>query len=184
MAHPLQAPSSQPAYALGGGGVSSSYYGMQPQGYTPHPQAVLSPAQVDAYTKAFQVYDRDRDGYIYLEELGTALKALGHSCSIPELRELIRTADHDGDQRINIQEFVSLMATRVAQNEANILRTFRAFDKNKNGRISRDELKEAMATLGQELSSAQISKMMEMADADGDGELNYTEFARIMSAQM
>jgi len=158
-------------------------YGGQ-QGYLGNPGSVLSPAQLDSYTKAFQIYDRDKDGYISLEELGTALRSLGQACSIPELKELIRSVDHDGDMRINIHEFAMMMASRVALDEANMLRTFKAFDKDKNGRISRQELMEAMASLGQPLTSKQASKMIEMADRDGDGEIDYTDFARMMMSAL
>lgn len=161
----------------------SGMYGVQQQQqsmYVGNPGSVLMPAQLDSITKAFQIYDRDKDGYISLEELGTALRSLGHICSIPELKEMIRSVDHDGDMRINIHEFAVMMASRVALDEANMLRTFKAFDKDKNGRISKAELQEAMAALGQTLTSKEASRMIEMADRDGDGQIDYPDFARML----
>ena len=47
------------------------------------------------------------------------------------------------------------------------------FDTDGSGKISREELKLCMQKLGERLTEADIDKMIQEADVDGDGEINY-----------
>jgi hypothetical protein len=53
---------------------------------------------------------------------------------------------------------------------------FESFDLDNSGTISADELSEAKKSLGELLSLQQVNEIMVAADADCDGELDYTEF--------
>ena len=56
------------------------------------------------------------------------------------------------------------------------------FDKNKDGYIEMKELRWVTTTLGQRLTNEEVDAFMREADTDGDGKLNYEEFARMMTA--
>ena len=56
------------------------------------------------------------------------------------------------------------------------------FDRDGNGLIDRDELKLVMQELGEKLSEEDIDEMIEEADTNNDGFIDYEEFARYMSA--
>lgn len=64
--------------------------------------------------------------------------------------------------------------------EEEIWKIFQAFDSDKNGYISAPELRNVMATLGENLSEEEIAEMIREADIDGDGHINYEEFVRVM----
>ena len=51
--------------------------------------------------------------------------------------------------------------------------TFRFFDKDNDGSISKSELKQVMQKFGELLSEEEIVAMIEEADIDGDGEVTY-----------
>ena len=57
---------------------------------------------------------------------------------------------------------------------------FEMFDKDKNGYIERDELKQMMTKLGEKLTDREIDEMMKEADTDKDGRVNYNEFLSMM----
>ena len=57
---------------------------------------------------------------------------------------------------------------------------FKMFDKDKNGYIERDELKQMMTKLGEKLTDGEIDEMMKEADTDNDGRVNYNEFLAMM----
>ncbi|CAC9891260.1 unnamed protein product [Aureobasidium pullulans] len=44
------------------------------------------------------------------------------------------------------------------------------------------ELRNVMKSIGENLSDAEIDEMIKEADANGDGNIDYDEFAKIMSA--
>lgn len=55
------------------------------------------------------------------------------------------------------------------------------FDKENNGYISGAELRHVMTSLGEKLTDEEVDEMLREADMDGDGQINYEEFVRIMS---
>ncbi len=51
-----------------------------------------------------------------------------------------------------------------------------------NGFINRQELAVVMMNLGEKLTSEEIHAMIEEADIDGDGQINYEEFYCMMTS--
>ena len=56
----------------------------------------------------------------------------------------------------------------------------RAFDRDNDGSISKDELREAMTRYGQTFSAAECDEMFRDADANGDGSIDFEEFLGMM----
>ena len=54
--------------------------------------------------------------------------------------------------------------------------------KDGNGFISRTELRHVMMNLGEAISEEECDAMVDEADKDGDGVLNYEEFVRMLTA--
>ena len=60
------------------------------------------------------------------------------------------------------------------------MHAFRVFDRDGDGLISAEELKLTMNNLGEPLTDYEVRSMIEAADLDGDGRINFDEFARLM----
>ncbi|CAL9155709.1 unnamed protein product, partial [Musa hybrid cultivar] len=147
---------------------------------------ILTDEQIIEFQEAFCLFDKDGDGCITLEELGTVIKSLGQDPSEEELQEMIREVDSDGNGTIEFGEFLNLMARKVKVNETNIeeelKEAFKVFDKDQNGFISATELRNVMINLGEKLTDEEVDQMIREADLDGDGQVNYEEFVRMMMA--
>ncbi|XP_027451239.2 calmodulin-like [Zalophus californianus] len=143
----------------------------------------LSEEQVAEFKAAFSRFDKNGDGTINTQELGAVMQALGKDLSEAELKELIALVDTDSDGVISFQEFLAEMIKRMKSwgSKQDVQEVFRAFDLDGNGRISVDELKQAMAKLGQTLSQEEVDAMIQEADVDKDGQVDYQEFLRILS---
>ncbi|XP_008703622.1 calmodulin-like [Ursus americanus] len=143
----------------------------------------LSEEQVAEFKAAFSRFDTNGDGTINTQELGAVMRDLGEDLSEDELKKLIALVDTDGDGVISFQEFLAEMVKRMKSwgSEHDMREVFRAFDLDGNGHISVDELKQAMATLGEKLSQEELDAMIQEADVDKDGQVNYEEFLRILS---
>ena len=63
---------------------------------------------------------------------------------------------------------------KSAQQEAEDM--FRIYDKNKDGFISHDELKEVLSELDVNFTDIEIKEMMDTFDKDGDGQINFEEY--------
>ena len=57
------------------------------------------------------------------------------------------------------------------------------FDKDGNGFISAAELRHVMTNLGEKLTDEEVDEMIAEADVDGDGQINYEEFVKMMMAK-
>ncbi|KAK0610155.1 hypothetical protein B0T17DRAFT_546014, partial [Bombardia bombarda] len=126
--------------------------------------------------------DKDKTGDITAEELGLVMKQLGLHPSDSELQDLISEIDINNDGVINFEEFKSLMSTTVKETdtEQELLNAFRVFDQDGSGTISTEELRNVLRSLGESLTDAELDEMVQMADKNGDGHIDYAEFAQIM----
>ena len=55
--------------------------------------------------------------------------------------------------------------------------------KDDDGLISADELMQVMINLGENLTDDEVGMMIREADVDGDGQVNYDEFVKMMKAK-
>ena len=130
------------------------------------------------YKKAFDVYDKDKDEKINLTELENIMKSIGQNPSESELQDMINEIDIDGEGVITFDGFISLMEKKLrdADTEEELIESFKVFDKDGNGLISSENLREVVVSLGMKFSQEEIDEMIREADNDGDGFINYEEF--------
>ncbi|KAL6622590.1 hypothetical protein ACP70R_032469 [Stipagrostis hirtigluma subsp. patula] len=149
----------------------------------------LNQEQISEFREAFSFFDKDGDGCITVEELATVMGSLqGQRPSCEELREMIHDADADGNGTIDFAEFLALMARKTTackeggdgDAEEELREAFKVFDKDQNGFISGAELRHVMISLGEKLTDEEVEQMIREADLDGDGQVNYDEFVRMM----
>ena len=110
------------------------------------------------------------------------MESLGHTVTDEELRAMIAEVDGDGSGTIEFPEFLALMAFRLMlnDNEDEILEAFKIFDKDGNGKLSADELKLVLTSLGEKLSPQECDEIIRLADQDGDGQVAYREFVKFL----
>ncbi|KAH7372454.1 hypothetical protein KP509_17G005100 [Ceratopteris richardii] len=140
--------------------------------------------------EGFHVFDLDKNGSITKKELMSTLKTLGiQDIREEDLQRIISENDKDDNGTIEIHEFISMVAQagiseiflqQLVYEE--IAEAFHAFDKNKDGNLSEDELILVLQSLGMNPTERLVKEMMEEADIDHDGFINHIEFQRIMRA--
>lgn len=142
----------------------------------------LSEDQVAEFKEAFSLFDRDGDGKITSKELGTVMRSLGQNPTEAELADMIKEVDSSGNGTIDFPEFLTMMARKMQDNdtEEEIREAFKVFDKDGNGFISAAELRHVMTNLGEKLTDEEVDEMIREADVDGDGQINYDEFVKMM----
>eukprot|EP01010_Urceolus_cornutus_P000015 NODE_1001_length_1176_cov_259.433895_g761_i0.p1 GENE.NODE_1001_length_1176_cov_259.433895_g761_i0~~NODE_1001_length_1176_cov_259.433895_g761_i0.p1 ORF type:complete len:160 (+),score=39.04 NODE_1001_length_1176_cov_259.433895_g761_i0:161-640(+) len=142
----------------------------------------LSNEEMAELKEAFEMFDDDASGDISLKELGRVMEQLGLTPTEAELHAIIADVDTDGSGSIEFPEFLTVMSKKMQDVDVNqeIQETFHLFDKDCNGRIDAKELRLTLAKFGEEISDTELEEMMTEADLDGDGEINFEEFARMM----
>jgi len=58
---------------------------------------------------------------------------------------------------------------------------FRAFDRNKDGRLSFEDLRQGFRKSGFEITNEDLKELVERFDQDGDGALNFSEMLSVMA---
>jgi len=143
----------------------------------------LTEEAIKEFREAFSLFDKDNDGTITTEELGVVMRSMGLNPSEAELKQMICEVDADENGSIDFAEFVTLMARKMSNTnrDSEIMEAFKVFDRDGNGKISADELKSIMSSLGEKLSDEEIQQMIKEADTNGDGEIDYDEFVKMLS---
>ncbi|KAL0346094.1 UNVERIFIED_CONTAM: Calmodulin [Sesamum radiatum] len=85
----------------------------------------------------------------------------------------------------SLELVLNLMARKMkdTDSEEELKEAFRVFDKDQNGFISAAELRHVMTNLGEKLTDEEVDEMIREADVDGDGQINYEEFVKVMMAK-
>ena len=132
----------------------------------------------------FDQFDKDKDGKISGKELANAMVSMGQNSTDDEINEMMREVDLNQDGKIDFDEFMILMtkSSPDTQAEEEVINEFRVFDKEGNGLIASSELKHIMMTIGDKMSEEEAEEMVNEADIDEDGMINYEEFVRMMMA--
>ena len=145
----------------------------------------LTEEQIAEFKEAFSLFDKDGDGTITTKELGTVMRSLGQNPTEAELQDMINEVDADGNGTIDFPEFLTMMARKMkdTDSEEEIVEAFKVFDKDGNGFISAAELRHVMTNLGEKLTDEEADEMIREADVDGDGQINYEEFVKMMMSK-
>nr|AAA92677.1 calmodulin-like protein [Pisum sativum] len=145
---------------------------------------ILSEEQIVDFKEAFGLFDKDGDGCVTVEELATVIRSLDQNPTEEELQDMISEVDADGNGTIEFDEFLNLMARKMKDTDAEeeLREAFKVFDKDQNGYISPSELRHVMMNLGEKLSDEEVKQMIKEADMDGDGQVDYDDFVKMMMA--
>ena len=137
------------------------------------------------YKSIFDMNDNNKDGNVNSLELANILKAININITDEEIKEIMTEIDLEGKGEINYEEFISILNRREkdVDNEEELLKAFKVFDKEGNGLININEMKHIMLTSGNNLSESEINNMLTEADTDMDGYINYEEFIRSILAK-
>eukprot|EP00612_Vaucheria_litorea_P002478 CAMPEP_0171459286 /NCGR_PEP_ID=MMETSP0945-20130129/4630_1 /TAXON_ID=109269 /ORGANISM="Vaucheria litorea, Strain CCMP2940" /LENGTH=149 /DNA_ID=CAMNT_0011985273 /DNA_START=27 /DNA_END=476 /DNA_ORIENTATION=- len=143
----------------------------------------LTEEQIAECRDAFSIFDKDGNGTISTSEIAQVMRSMNQNPSEEEIQQMISEVDSDGSGNIDFDEFLRMMAKSMNEErnaDEEMLAAFQVFDRDGNGLISIDELKQVMIELDQQLTNTQLEELVKQADVNGDGQINYLEFAKMM----
>jgi Ca2+-binding EF-hand superfamily protein len=147
----------------------------------------------------FKRLDKDGSGSIDQEELKIAIKSIGGNLDDEAIKKMLRLADDNDNMEISFDEFKSIMLQRdsdllrewsdmaegrgdgvVVYTDEQLRAAFDAYDTDKSGTVDVDELTMALQALNPSADEEFVKKMFAVADSDGDMEISFLEFKRMM----
>ena len=118
--------------------------------------------------EAFNLFDANGNGYITLQDLRVALRALGFEPAKQEIKRLIsqltnnaQSRDQDKDKEgmvtIDLNDFMDIMTTKMSERdgEAQLEKAFILFSQEKN-HITFDDLERVAHELGENMTQAEL----------------------------
>ena len=70
------------------------------------------------------------------------------------------------------------MSKLSAEQAAELRKAFDVMDANKDGVVTKDELKTLLKGLGEEVTDEVVDEMINIADENGDGKVQFDEFVK------
>ena len=97
-----------------------------------------------------------------------------------EVDRIMKVADADGSGEIDYSEWiVATMDKRKLLSNEKLETAFNLFDKDGSGTISADEVKDVLG-VGKNIDEKIWNEIVMEVDANGDGEISFTEFKTMM----
>ncbi|TRY65506.1 hypothetical protein DNTS_021731 [Danionella cerebrum] len=162
----------------------------------------LSQPELDELSEAFKEFDYDQDGYLNYKDLAECMRTMGYMPTEMELLEIIQQIKMRLGGLMDFDDFCELMGPRMmgetadmlglkeikssfsqvgTQNEAFVIR----FDTDGDGKITQDEMKEAVKSLlGEKLKKGELEEILKELDLNGDGTVDFDEFVMMLSCWM
>ena len=137
----------------------------------------LTDDEVKKLKDAFQKIDVNKDGMLTLEELKNAVNQ-NPEVHVMNIEQIFKTIDTDNSGVINYTEFLAAsIDKRIYLQEDKLRDAFKLFDEDKSGKISKSEISKVLKF---KKSGAEMTKLFEKYDLNGDGEIDFEEFLNMM----
>jgi len=140
----------------------------------------IDSAKIVEYKECFNLYDRDKDGMISIDQISVVMRSLGQCPSERELKEMTSKL---GKKKITFPEFLELMwkmMQKVRDPEQDIYRAFEVYDQNKAGVITMRDLHHIVTRTGEKLSRQEFDYMVkQMGIPKNSTYVNYADLAKV-----
>ena len=140
--------------------------------------------KIHEYQEAFDMFDKDKSGTISVPEISKIMKNFGYPLSKKEIESMIATINTSGTGNLTFEEFVTLMEKQTSlvdeTDEDAVLRAFKSFDKDHDGKITNFEFRYILTQLGQahQFTNEETDILFKECDLDNDGILVYEDFIK------
>ncbi|CAJ0640635.1 15329_t:CDS:2 [Entrophospora sp. SA101] len=150
--------------------------------YEPDDKFDLSSEQLEELREAFETFDTEKTGEMETKNLKVAMRILGIEIKKDEIKNLLEQYEFDENENISFENFCRLMAIKMSERnlDEEFLKIFKLFDDDDTGKISFKNLKCVAKELGEEINDEQLHEMIEVADLNGDGEVDQDEFIQLL----
>ena len=126
---------------------------------------------------------KDINTPINIEMLEILTKNLGQNISRENLKQMLSEVDFDGNGTMEFNEFLVAMARNKNNSENEMINAFGVLDRSQNGYINAKDLRHVFFCMGENYSLDEINEMLKIIDEDGDGNINFQEFLKIMNQE-
>eukprot|EP00094_Tigriopus_californicus_P001802 TCALIF_01741-PA protein Name:"Similar to Troponin C, isoform 1 (Balanus nubilus)" AED:0.22 eAED:0.24 QI:0/0.33/0.5/1/1/1/4/0/279 len=143
----------------------------------------LALEQIEALKKAFEGFDKEQSGIISGTAMQMIFKMMGVNVQKNQLDEALGEIGTSSDEggKFDFQNFCIVASKFLIEEDEEQMReelkeAFRIYDKEGNGYITTDVLKEILHEIDPELTHDDLDGIVEEVDEDGSGTLDFDAF--------
>ena len=139
--------------------------------------------EVEDLKTVFNEFDKNKDGLLSFEEIDHAFtrycanKGLQNFTQKNKLIQILDEIDTEKTGHISYEQFLRIsIDQREILNENNLRSAFEKFDTNKDGKLSKEEIKNVLGIK----DFAYVNELLKLVDENKDGYISYEEFKSLM----
>ena len=134
------------------------------------------PDKEEFWKEMFVLFDKEDTNFLTLDGLKKYLQAVGVLLTNKEFYQKLEEFDPEKKRKFSFDQiWNNFKDCKVITND-DIVDAFKAFDKN--GKISKEELKYVMVNLGDKIKEEEADKLLENFQVDEQGNLDYKDFLK------
>ncbi|NP_999768.1 calcium-binding protein SPEC 1A [Strongylocentrotus purpuratus] len=148
-------------------------------------QLLFTDEEVTEFKRRFKNKDTDKSKSITAEELGEFFKSTGKSYTDKQIDKMISDVDTDESGTIDFSEMLMGIAEQMVKwtwKEEHYTKAFDDMDKDGNGSLSPQELREALSASKPPMKRKKIKAIIQKADANKDGKIDREEFMKLIKS--
>ena len=145
----------------------------------------LDVEQIDSLKKGFEGFDKEGGGTISQTSMQMILKSMGVKMEKDDMDNYSAEVDEKATGKFNFGMFCSIAARFMIEDDEEQMKeelkeAFRIYDKEGQGFITTEILKEILREIDPTLTEEDLVGIIEEVDEDGSGTLDFDEFQEMM----
>ena len=135
------------------------------------------------YTKIFKLYDEDNDGYVDMAFLGEMMRSAGAIFLDKELEKPMARLRNDNGADVFSQKDYQDLCLEFSKNQdtpEDLMEAFKFWDTDNSGKVTTEEIRQALTTLGDVLSEDEINALIKEADPTDIGVIDYEYYSKVL----
>ena len=142
----------------------------------------LNEETVGKLKEVFDVFDYDGSGNISSEELINTIRALGIEDQATQIINIVNNSGHEGE--MDFGAFLDIFGFgNDSSSEGTLQSVFEAFTGGSADSFGPEEFEKVAGSVGESFSTAEVDQMIDFADKDRDGFINYEEFVAVVTKE-
>ena len=154
----------------------------------------LSEIQIAEIREIFTLFDKNSDGYVNTNELGTIIRALGQNPSNADIKDMEKDVDPNDTGSFDQMNLISLIARRPKQQESleDMKSAISILAASSSGvgeekdqvKISVESLSNYMQTMGEKMSEVEVEEVLaDCVDLQHDDNMIIDDFANYLMSR-
>lgn len=140
----------------------------------------LDDIAIQELKETFDLFDKDKDGYLQLAEFRKVMRCTGINPSEADFKKMIELAKIES--KISFKQFLEVVKedTVKKDTEEQLVGYFQVFDANNSGTVPLTVLKDCLKAMGEPLNDREFVEFTKLLKPNTQGEVDYRTYVSML----